>query len=200
LRFFVFLFILLGGMLPVRHAQSAAALERGTAIIDPLALRELDSGRFGLGRVLLPARSADAPLDKPRPGRRRTATTTAGPGPAGGSAPETVKPARRASRKAAAAEATQAEIATETTTAAKPARRGTRKASPPEAAPEPLPGPTKHLRPRAARRAAAAAASTAPSNPARRRTTTKTPVTPSEPAADQPGTDDELLPGGPDPS
>jgi hypothetical protein len=62
LRFFVILFILLASMLPARHAQSAAALERGTAIIDPLALRELDSGRFGLGRVLLPARPVDAPI------------------------------------------------------------------------------------------------------------------------------------------
>ena len=59
LRFFVILFILLASILPVRHAQSAAALERGTAIIDPLALRELDSGRFGLGRVLLPERAAN---------------------------------------------------------------------------------------------------------------------------------------------
>src|SRR6266851_3090949 len=62
LRFFVILFILLASMLPVRHAQSAAALERGTAIIDPLALRELDRGRFALSRVLLPARPVDAPI------------------------------------------------------------------------------------------------------------------------------------------
>jgi hypothetical protein len=38
------------------------ALERGTAIIDPLALRELDRGRFGLMRIMAPARSTDAPL------------------------------------------------------------------------------------------------------------------------------------------
>ena len=63
LRFFVILFILLASMLPARHAQSAAALERGTAITDPLALREFDRGRFGLSRVLLPARSTDVPLD-----------------------------------------------------------------------------------------------------------------------------------------
>ncbi|MHB8268102.1 hypothetical protein [Bradyrhizobium sp.] len=44
-----------------RIAQSAA-LERGVAIIDPLALRELDGGRFGLGRMIEPARSADVPL------------------------------------------------------------------------------------------------------------------------------------------
>jgi hypothetical protein len=39
-----------------------AALERGTAITDPLTLRELDRGNFGLGRVMAPARSADAPI------------------------------------------------------------------------------------------------------------------------------------------
>lgn len=47
--------------MPAR-AGEGAALERGTAIIDPVALRELDRGRFGLGRVLSPARSANAPL------------------------------------------------------------------------------------------------------------------------------------------
>jgi hypothetical protein len=41
---------------------SDAPLERGTAIIDPGALRELDRGRFGLTRIMMPARSADAPL------------------------------------------------------------------------------------------------------------------------------------------
>jgi hypothetical protein len=55
---FTFL-VLLAGVLPARHAQSAAALERGAAIIDPLALRELDRGRFGLGRMM---RAADGPL------------------------------------------------------------------------------------------------------------------------------------------
>jgi len=44
------------------RAMSAAELERGTAIIDPYALRELDHGRFSLARMLVPARSADAPL------------------------------------------------------------------------------------------------------------------------------------------
>jgi hypothetical protein len=61
MRFLVTFCVLLASILPARDAQSAA-LERGTAIIDPLALRELDRGRFGLGRVVLPARSADAPL------------------------------------------------------------------------------------------------------------------------------------------
>jgi hypothetical protein len=61
-RFLVTFLVLLAGVLPVRHARSAAALERGVAIIDPGALRELDRGRFGLNRVMLPAPSADAPL------------------------------------------------------------------------------------------------------------------------------------------
>jgi hypothetical protein len=37
-------------------------LERGTAITDPLALRELDHGRFGLTRIMQPAQPADTPL------------------------------------------------------------------------------------------------------------------------------------------
>jgi hypothetical protein len=53
--------LLLGGVLPARAAQNAA-LERGTAIIDPLALRELDQGRFGLRRIMMPTRSADTSL------------------------------------------------------------------------------------------------------------------------------------------
>ena len=61
LRFLVFLFALLIGALPARAAP-AAVLERGAAITDPTALRELDRGRFGLGRLLLPERSADVPL------------------------------------------------------------------------------------------------------------------------------------------
>jgi hypothetical protein len=39
-----------------------APLERGTAIIDPLALRELDHGRLALARIMQPAQSSDAPL------------------------------------------------------------------------------------------------------------------------------------------
>jgi hypothetical protein len=58
LRFPVIMFALLCSALPA----PAAPLERGAAIIDPLALRELDGGRFGLGRMLLPVRSADMPL------------------------------------------------------------------------------------------------------------------------------------------
>jgi hypothetical protein len=60
-RFFVTILVLLCSALPARAAQGAA-LERGAAIIDPLALRELDRGRFGLGRVMAPMRSSDAPL------------------------------------------------------------------------------------------------------------------------------------------
>jgi hypothetical protein len=62
LRFIVVFFIVLAGVMPVRNAQGAPALERGTAITDPLALRELDRGRFGLGRVMQSTRSSDAPL------------------------------------------------------------------------------------------------------------------------------------------
>jgi hypothetical protein len=61
LRFLVPFFILLVSGLPA-FAGQGTALERGTAITDPLALRELDRGRFGLGRILEPARSADIPL------------------------------------------------------------------------------------------------------------------------------------------
>ena len=35
-------------------AADRPPLERGTAIIDPLALRELDHGRFGLTRIMMP--------------------------------------------------------------------------------------------------------------------------------------------------
>jgi hypothetical protein len=62
LRFLVTSLVLLCGVLPLRDAHGAAALERGAAITDPLSLRELDRGRFGLGRMMLPARAADAPL------------------------------------------------------------------------------------------------------------------------------------------
>jgi hypothetical protein len=62
LRFLVTVFALAGSLLPVRHAQCAPTLERGVAITDPLALGELDRGRFGLVRLLVPARTADAPL------------------------------------------------------------------------------------------------------------------------------------------
>jgi hypothetical protein len=62
LRFLVTILVLLCGVLPARHAQSAPALERGAAIIDPAALRELDRIWLGLNRVMTPMRSADTPL------------------------------------------------------------------------------------------------------------------------------------------
>jgi hypothetical protein len=58
-RILVIALILLYSAAP---GAQAALLERGTAITDPLALRELDDGSFGLGRVMLPGRPADAPM------------------------------------------------------------------------------------------------------------------------------------------
>jgi hypothetical protein len=60
-QFTVSLLILLCGLLSP-YAVQGAALERGTAIIDPLVLRELDGGRFGLGPMIEPTRSVDVPL------------------------------------------------------------------------------------------------------------------------------------------
>ena len=62
MRYALIALLLLVGALPARAAPAAAALERGTAIIDPAALREFDRGRFGIGRLLLPERSSNAPL------------------------------------------------------------------------------------------------------------------------------------------
>jgi hypothetical protein len=42
--------------------MQSAPLERGTAITDPQALRELDRGRFGLARIMAPARTAETPF------------------------------------------------------------------------------------------------------------------------------------------
>ena len=61
MRFLIGIFVLLCGVLPA-HAVEGPALERGTAITDPAALRELDRGRLALGRMMWPARSADLPL------------------------------------------------------------------------------------------------------------------------------------------
>lgn len=58
MRFILIAFILLAGAVSARAAE-AGALERGTAIIDPATLRQLDGGRFRLDRMLLPERSAD---------------------------------------------------------------------------------------------------------------------------------------------
>ena len=60
-RFLLSVFILLSAV-PSAHAGEAAALERGTAITDPLALRELDRGRFAIGAMLQPERSSNIPL------------------------------------------------------------------------------------------------------------------------------------------
>src|SRR5258708_23934992 len=62
LRFPVILFALLCSALPAR-AASVAALERGAAITDAAALRELDRERFGLSGMLLPMRSSNIPLN-----------------------------------------------------------------------------------------------------------------------------------------
>src|SRR5215212_7568710 len=56
------LLLLVGCVVGVGDAQGAPAVERGAAITEPTALRELDRGRFGLGSVLLPLSSTAAPL------------------------------------------------------------------------------------------------------------------------------------------
>ncbi len=61
LRFFTILLALLCGALAAPAAQDKP-LERGTAITDPSVLRDLDHGRFGLGRMLSPQQPADLPL------------------------------------------------------------------------------------------------------------------------------------------
>ncbi len=62
MRITLIAFILLLGAATMARAVEPAALERGTAITDPATLRELDGGRFRLDRMLLPERSAEAPL------------------------------------------------------------------------------------------------------------------------------------------
>jgi hypothetical protein len=59
-QFIVSLLILLCVAAP-RIAQGEA-LERGVAVTDPYVLRELDSGRFGLGRMVDPAGPVNAPM------------------------------------------------------------------------------------------------------------------------------------------
>jgi hypothetical protein len=58
LRFLIILYAFWCGGFPAR----AAPLERGTAITDPLALRELDRGQFAVGRMVSPGPSSDIPL------------------------------------------------------------------------------------------------------------------------------------------
>ncbi len=48
----LFLILALACLSPLGRAQSAPALERGTAVTDPSALSELDRGSFGLARML----------------------------------------------------------------------------------------------------------------------------------------------------
>jgi hypothetical protein len=62
LRFFLAVLLVLCAF-PLVGARSAPLLERGAAITDPLVLRELDRGRFGLGHLLAPARSPNPPLN-----------------------------------------------------------------------------------------------------------------------------------------
>jgi hypothetical protein len=50
------------GHAAVAQAQDTAPLERGAAIIDPFALRALDGGSLGLGRMLRPDSSVNTPL------------------------------------------------------------------------------------------------------------------------------------------
>src|SRR5258706_12908564 len=71
LRFLVIILVLLCGVMPARAAQGAA-LERGAAITDPYALRELDLGEhptngldrvgFGLRSFIPAARTVAAPI------------------------------------------------------------------------------------------------------------------------------------------
>jgi hypothetical protein len=61
LRLLFTILVLLCGLVPARAVETPA-LERGAAITDPLALRELDRGRFAIGRMMWPERSTDTPL------------------------------------------------------------------------------------------------------------------------------------------
>ena len=54
--------VLLLGQAALARAADTAPLERGTAIIDPFALRTFDAGRLGLTRMLRPDHSANTPL------------------------------------------------------------------------------------------------------------------------------------------
>ncbi|MGJ4891291.1 hypothetical protein ACQR1Y_24100 [Bradyrhizobium sp. HKCCYLRH3099] len=51
--------LVLLGLSSLAHADESAPLERGTAILEPFALRELDKGAFGLGAMLA---KSEAPL------------------------------------------------------------------------------------------------------------------------------------------
>ena len=60
-RFLLTILALLLGALPARAAEGAA-LERGAAVIEPFALRELDRGRFAVQRIMFPEMSNAIPL------------------------------------------------------------------------------------------------------------------------------------------
>jgi hypothetical protein len=62
MRFLLTCLVVLASTAPAHRTQCAPALERGAAITEPAALRELDHGRFGLRAVLLPMSSIDGPL------------------------------------------------------------------------------------------------------------------------------------------
>src|SRR3954454_17975504 len=61
LRFIASLLIVMCGLVPLGPAQ-AAGLERGAAITDPFALRELDRGGFAVEHMLQPAASGETPI------------------------------------------------------------------------------------------------------------------------------------------
>ena len=63
LRFLFIAFALFSGPLSLSAAQSAPLLERGAAITDPAALRELDRGPFSLARMLSASPPSGGPLD-----------------------------------------------------------------------------------------------------------------------------------------
>jgi hypothetical protein len=62
LRFVLAIFVVLWGSIPA-PAREGAALDRGAAISEPLALRELDAGPFGLGQIMMPGHSSKLPMD-----------------------------------------------------------------------------------------------------------------------------------------
>jgi hypothetical protein len=62
LRFLTTTLALLWCLLALSSAQSAPLLERGLAVTDPIALRELDRGPFGLARMLAASPSSSEPL------------------------------------------------------------------------------------------------------------------------------------------
>src|ERR1700709_1578929 len=64
LPFAFIILVLICSALPAR--AEGAALERGAAIIEPFALRELDGGRFAVQRIMFPELSNTVPLSSGR--------------------------------------------------------------------------------------------------------------------------------------